>query len=86
MHSICARGALSGNPGNPRFYQTTLNLSALLGTTNKPLVSLTFDKPAAILLDRCMVEFSEAATEGNQIFIGQVLPSNQQDLMVETCR
>jgi hypothetical protein len=40
-------GAVSGSPGNPRFYQTTLNLYALLGATNKPLVSLTFAKPAA---------------------------------------
>src|SRR5262249_52295133 len=36
-----------GTPGNPRFYQTTLNLYALLGANNKPLVSLTFSKPAA---------------------------------------
>lgn len=40
-------GAVSGTPGNPRFYQTTLNLYALLGSNNKPLVSLTFAKPAA---------------------------------------
>ncbi|PWU16411.1 MAG: hypothetical protein C5B50_13630 [Verrucomicrobia bacterium] len=39
-------GTTSGNPGNPRFYQTTLNLYALMGTTNKPLSSLTFYKPA----------------------------------------
>ena len=43
-------GAVSGVtngtvPNNPRFYQTTLNLVALLGAGNKPLVSVTFDKP-----------------------------------------
>jgi hypothetical protein len=35
-----ASGATDGGPSNPRFYQTTINLSALLGITNKPLASL----------------------------------------------
>lgn len=36
-------GATSGGPnGDPRFYQTTLNLAALLGSTNKPIRALTF--------------------------------------------
>jgi hypothetical protein len=37
-------GALQGAPDNPRFYQTTLDLVVLLGTTNKPLTSLTFNQ------------------------------------------
>jgi hypothetical protein len=40
-------GAISGSggaSGNPRFYQTTLDLNASLGANNKPLVSLTFNK------------------------------------------
>ena len=39
-----ASGALQGAPDNPRFYQTTLDLIALLGTTNKALASLTFNQ------------------------------------------
>jgi hypothetical protein len=37
-------GATDGTPNNPRFYQTSLNLAALLGASNKPLISLTFGK------------------------------------------
>jgi hypothetical protein len=35
-----ASGATDGGPDNPRFYQTTINLAALLGVTNKALASL----------------------------------------------
>ena len=35
-------GATTGGPTNPRFYQTKINLTALLGATNKPLSSLVF--------------------------------------------
>src|ERR1035438_9606547 len=34
-------GVTEGAPDNPRFYQTSISLAALLGTGNKPLVSLT---------------------------------------------
>ena len=37
-----ADGSTEGAPGNPRLYQTTLNLQTLLGAANKPLVGLTF--------------------------------------------
>jgi hypothetical protein len=37
-------GATQGATTNPRFYQTSINLAALLGAANKPLVSLTFGK------------------------------------------
>lgn len=37
-------GATEGATTNPRFYQTSINLAALFGVTNKPLVSLTFGK------------------------------------------
>jgi hypothetical protein len=39
-------GAVSGNPGNPRFYQTSIDLTAALGATNKNLASITFDQAA----------------------------------------
>lgn len=37
-------GATSGAASNPRFYQTTLDLAALLGPSNKPLVRITFNR------------------------------------------
>lgn len=37
-------GAADGGPNDPRFYQTTLDLDAILGGLNQPLVSITFDK------------------------------------------
>src|SRR5208283_6246878 len=40
-------GTTEGAPSNPRFYQTSIGLAGLFGTTNKPLVSLTFSKASA---------------------------------------
>ena len=37
-------GATQGAPDNPRFYQTTLELEAILGSSNRPLVSITFNQ------------------------------------------
>ncbi len=38
-----SNGSVSGNPGNPRFYQTTLDFAAL-GVNNKLLTSITFSQ------------------------------------------
>ena len=44
---------------------------------------MTLHKAASALLDRRKVELAKAAAEGNQIIVGQLLPSKQQDLMIE---
>jgi uncharacterized repeat protein (TIGR03806 family) len=41
-------GGTGGGPTDPRFYQTTLNLSAILGATNKPIASLTFGEAPSV--------------------------------------
>jgi hypothetical protein len=38
-----SNGSTEGGPSDPRFYQTTIDLDALFGDANQPLVSLTFD-------------------------------------------
>ena len=42
-----SNGALSGAPDNPRFYQTTIDLTVLFGPALKPLASITFEKESS---------------------------------------
>jgi Lamin Tail Domain/CotH kinase protein len=44
---VLSSGATQGAPGNPRFYQTTIDLTAALGVNNKPILSLTFGQASA---------------------------------------
>ncbi len=41
-------GNTDGGPDNPRFYQTTIDLAGLFGSTNKPLSSISFDEAAGV--------------------------------------
>ena len=43
-----SNGNDSGGLENPRWYQTTINIDALMGGTNKPLASVTFGKAGAL--------------------------------------
>jgi hypothetical protein len=44
---VLTSGADDGGTQNPRWYQTTINVAALVGATNKPIASLTFGKVVA---------------------------------------
>lgn len=43
-----ASGGEGGGPTDPRFYQTALDLDALLGAGNKPIRALTFDQAPGV--------------------------------------
>jgi solute carrier family 13 (sodium-dependent dicarboxylate transporter), member 2/3/5 len=46
-------------------------------------LGVTFDKPAAILLDRGLIERPESTTEGDQVGVIELLVAKQQDRVVE---
>ena len=62
-------GATSGATTNPRFYQTTIDLNALFGATNKPLVSLTFGQASAARSTGIYAVSGELAPEAPAVII-----------------
>ncbi|HEU0038011.1 MAG TPA: lamin tail domain-containing protein, partial [Verrucomicrobiae bacterium] len=61
--------ATSGATTNPRFYQTTINLSAIFGATNKTLASVTFTKA------------SSAGATGIYAVSGEVAPESPASIL-----
>jgi hypothetical protein len=73
---ILRSGATEGSPDNPRFYQTTLDLVALLGSGNKAVASITFDKAASAGSTAIYALSGEAAAESAPEIVVQ--PANVQ--------
>ncbi|MDB6039074.1 MAG: hypothetical protein JWM99_2915, partial [Verrucomicrobiales bacterium] len=67
-------GATEGNPGNPRFYQTSLDLVNLLGSQNKAIASITFDKASSAGSTGIYAISGESAAETPPIIVTQ--PAN----------
>jgi len=63
--------ATSGATTNPRFYQTTLDLAALLGAGNRPLASLTFTKVASAGSTGIYAVSGEVAAQTPAVIIAQ---------------
>jgi hypothetical protein len=65
---LLSTGADDGGPENPRWYQTTVNVAALTGATNKPIASLTFGKSSA-KSDAIYAVSGQAPTAGGPIAV-----------------
>jgi hypothetical protein len=46
-------------------------------------LGMAVDEPAAVFLDRCLIEQSKSAAEGNQISVAELLIAEQQNRVVE---
>ena len=64
-------GTTEGATTNPRFYQTTLNLAALLGVTNKPIASMTFSLAQVAGATAIYAVSGIAATSAPPFFVSQ---------------
>ncbi len=60
---VLSSGLTQGAPADPRFYQTTLDLVALLGAANQPLVRLDFTKAPGV---GATAIYAVSGVQGNQ--------------------
>jgi len=67
-------GATTGGTTNPRFYQTSLDLTTLLGPGNKPIASITFGKVASANVTAVYAVSGEIAPQSPAVIL--VNPTN----------
>ncbi len=77
-------GATSGAPDNPRFYQTTCDLEALFGPTNKVLASVTFDQASSAACTAIYALSGETASQTPVTIVSNPVNSTVAELAPAT--